>query len=57
MIEDFMDASLLHEVCNEFPEENRIDWDVMVDKDQKKFSANKTELLGPATRNSTSFSE
>jgi Rps23 Pro-64 3,4-dihydroxylase Tpa1-like proline 4-hydroxylase len=50
MIEDFMDANLLHEVCSEFPEQNRSDWNQMIDKDQKKFSANKTELLGPATR-------
>jgi Rps23 Pro-64 3,4-dihydroxylase Tpa1-like proline 4-hydroxylase len=49
-LEDFMDAKLLREVCREFPEPSRNDWNAMVDKDQKKFAANRTELLGPATR-------
>ena len=50
MIEDFLDPELLRRVSQEFPEPNAVDWGAMVDKDQKKYAANRTEQLGPATR-------
>lgn len=50
MLEEFLDPALLREVGREFPEPNHGEWNAMVDKDQKKFAANRTEQLGPATR-------
>ena len=50
MIENFLDAELLREVASEFPEPGQPQWDGMIDKDQRKFAANRTEQLGLATR-------
>lgn len=50
-LEDFFRPGILDAVADEFPEPGERSWMTMDDKDQKKFALNRTEDMGPATRN------
>ena len=49
-IDNFMRPELLDAVLRDFPSQDKVSWDTMVDKDQKKFAFNVTSNLAPSVR-------
>ena len=49
-IDEFMRPELLEAVLRDFPTSQKVKWDGMIDKDQKKFAFNDTSKLAPSVR-------
>ncbi len=49
-IENFIRPELLDAVVRDFPTQDKVPWDGMIDKDQKKFAYNVTAKLPPSVR-------